>query len=111
MQDIIAELNWRGLIHQTTEQLPQMTAWLSEKSRTVYAGFDPTADSLHVGHLIPLLMLRRFQRAEDELGDTGRILLRPSGTEQVIRVMVEAEDEHTARRLAALVAETVRAQH
>ncbi len=63
MQDIIAELTWRGLIHQTTEPAPQMAAWLAEKPRTVYAGFDPTADSLHVGHLMPLLMLRRFQRA------------------------------------------------
>ena len=40
-----------------------MAAWLNEKPRTVYAGFDPTADSLHVGSLLPLLMLRRFQRA------------------------------------------------
>jgi phosphoglucosamine mutase len=50
-------------------------------------------------------------QAEDELGDTGRILLRPSGTEQMIRVMVEADDERVAHRLATLVAETVRAQH
>jgi tyrosyl-tRNA synthetase len=62
-QSIISELDWRGLIHQTTEPAPQMAAWLNEKPRTVYAGFDPTADSLHVGHLIPLLMLRRFQKA------------------------------------------------
>jgi phosphoglucosamine mutase len=49
------------------------------------------------------------QQVEDELGDTGRILLRPSGTEQMIRVMVEADDEHVAHRLAAHVADKVRA--
>ena len=62
MQDIFSELKWRDLIHQTTadELLP---SWLMEKSRVVYAGFDPTADSLHVGSLLPLMMLRRFQLA------------------------------------------------
>lgn len=49
-------------------------------------------------------------QAEAELGDTGRILLRPSGTEQVVRVMVEAADEDTARQLAVRVAESVSAQ-
>jgi len=60
--DVFAELTWRGLIHQSTdpERLP---AWLAERSRTVYAGFDPTADSLHVGHLMALMILRRFQKA------------------------------------------------
>jgi len=48
--------------------------------------------------------------AEAELGDTGRILLRPSGTEQVVRVMVEAADEDTARILASRVAESVSSQ-
>jgi phosphoglucosamine mutase len=48
--------------------------------------------------------------AEAELGDTGRILLRPSGTEQVVRVMVEAADEDTARQLAVRVAEKVSAE-
>jgi phosphoglucosamine mutase len=48
--------------------------------------------------------------AEAELGDTGRILLRPSGTEQMVRVMVEAADEHTARQLAIRVAESVSEQ-
>ncbi len=62
MQDIFAELTWRGLIHQTTDD-DNLQAWLMAQSRTVYAGFDPTADSLHVGHLLPLTMLRRFQRA------------------------------------------------
>ncbi len=56
------DLNWRGLVHQSTDD-KQLAAWLEEKPRTVYAGFDPTADSLHVGSLMPLLMLRRFQKA------------------------------------------------
>jgi len=62
MPDIFAELTWRELIHQTTdpENLP---GWLAERPRTVYAGFDPTADSLHVGHLMGVMALRRFQRA------------------------------------------------
>lgn len=61
-ENIYADLAWRGLIHQSTdaEHLPK---WLNSDSRTLYAGFDPTADSLHVGHLMALLMLRRFQRA------------------------------------------------
>lgn len=48
--------------------------------------------------------------AEAELGDTGRILLRPSGTEQVVRVMVEAADENTARLVAVRVADSVSGQ-
>ena len=48
--------------------------------------------------------------AEAELGDTGRILLRPSGTEQIVRVMVEAADEDTARQVADRVARSVSAQ-
>ena len=61
IQDIIQELTWRGLIHQATS--PDTIAdWLMEKQRTVYVGFDPTADSLHVGHLVALMNLRRFQQ-------------------------------------------------
>ena len=48
--------------------------------------------------------------AEAQLGDTGRILLRPSGTEQIVRVMVEAADEDTARQVADRVAKSVSAQ-
>jgi phosphoglucosamine mutase len=50
------------------------------------------------------------QQAEHELGDSGRILLRPSGTEQLIRIMVEAADQDIARRLAMRVADSVNAQ-
>ena len=49
-------------------------------------------------------------QAEAELGDTGRILLRASGTEQIVRVMVEATDEDTAREVAARVAKSVSAE-
>ncbi|MGZ8803332.1 MAG: phosphoglucosamine mutase [Mycobacterium sp.] len=49
-------------------------------------------------------------QVEAELGDTGRILLRPSGTEQLVRVMVEAADEDTARQMAVRVAESVSAE-
>lgn len=62
MTDIFADLDWRGLIHQNTDD-EQLPGWLKSASRTVYVGFDPTADSLHVGSLLPLLTLRRFQRA------------------------------------------------
>jgi tyrosyl-tRNA synthetase len=60
--DIFEELSWRGLINQTTDDVA-LQQMLSEKPRVVYAGFDPTADSLHVGHLMALMILRRFQRA------------------------------------------------
>jgi tyrosyl-tRNA synthetase len=62
LSPIIDELRWRELVNQTTddENLPKL---LNEKSRGVYAGFDPTADSLHVGHLMALMILRRFQKA------------------------------------------------
>jgi tyrosyl-tRNA synthetase len=60
MADIYSELSWRGLIHQATD--PQaMPGWLASGGRTLYAGFDPTADSLHIGHLMALMTLRRFQ--------------------------------------------------
>ena len=62
MTDIFEDLKWRGLIHQTTAD-DVLPGWLSSGSRTLYAGFDPTADSLHVGSLLPLMILRRFQKA------------------------------------------------
>ena len=59
--NIIEELQWRTLTHQCTD-LEAVTKEL-ESSTVVYAGFDPTSDSLHVGSLLPLMMLRRFQQA------------------------------------------------
>jgi len=59
---ILDELQWRGLFADCTD-LPALTAKLAAGPTTLYCGFDPTADSLHVGHLVPLLALARFQRA------------------------------------------------
>jgi tyrosyl-tRNA synthetase len=59
---ILDELGWRGLIAQSTD-LEALAAEAQRGTMTVYAGFDPTAPSLHAGHLVPLLALRRFQRA------------------------------------------------
>ncbi|MGB1925542.1 MAG: tyrosine--tRNA ligase [Rubripirellula sp.] len=60
--DLLAELSWRGLIHQCTDQTG-LAKLLSSGSQTVYIGFDPTASSLHVGSMMQLMMLRRFQKA------------------------------------------------
>jgi tyrosyl-tRNA synthetase len=60
--NILDELDWRGLIAQSTDR-DALAAELEAGPITVYSGFDPTAPSLHAGHLIPLLTLRRFQQA------------------------------------------------
>ncbi|MGV0384872.1 tyrosine--tRNA ligase [Corynebacterium sp. 22_2729] len=59
-KNIIDELQWRGLINQSTdlEALKEAT----QDPITLYCGFDPTGSSLHAGHLVPLIMLKRFQQ-------------------------------------------------
>ncbi|MDO8395596.1 MAG: tyrosine--tRNA ligase, partial [Dietzia sp.] len=60
--NILEDLQWRGLIAQSTD-LDALRAHLDEGTVSLYCGFDPTGPSLHAGHLIPLLTLRRFQLA------------------------------------------------
>ncbi|MEC8828280.1 MAG: tyrosine--tRNA ligase, partial [Actinomycetota bacterium] len=60
--DILSDLEARGLIHDTTDG-QALAARLAKGPIVLYCGFDPTADSLHVGNLIGLLTLRRFQLA------------------------------------------------
>src|ERR1043165_7895815 len=60
-EDIIKELDWRGLISQSTD--PELGKKLLAEPYTLYCGFDPTADSLAAHHLISLLNLARFQKA------------------------------------------------
>lgn len=58
---LLKDLQARQLIAQTTA-VEELDAHLSEQPRVLYCGFDPTADSLHLGHLVPLLVLKRFQQ-------------------------------------------------
>ncbi|MBM7543003.1 tyrosine--tRNA ligase [Amphibacillus cookii] len=60
--DIIQDLDMRGLIQQMTDE-EGLKKHLQDDIVTLYCGFDPTADSLHIGHLVPALMLKRFQQA------------------------------------------------
>ncbi len=60
MADFIEELKWRGLIHDFT---PGIQEFLKENQRTAYIGFDPTSDSLHIGSLVPIILLAHLQKS------------------------------------------------
>jgi tyrosyl-tRNA synthetase len=75
MTNAYEELKWRGLVYDHTEQTPEV---LAKEKVTVYNGFDPTADSLHIGNLVPLMVMARLQR----FGHTP-ILLAGGGTGMV----------------------------
>src|SRR3712207_5617958 len=61
LADLLSELRWRGMLHDATPGLEERLARGAPLAG--YNGFDPTADSLHVGHLVPIMGLVRFQRA------------------------------------------------
>ncbi|KRL03622.1 tyrosine--tRNA ligase [Liquorilactobacillus capillatus] len=100
--NIIDELKWRGAINQTSDEkgLKKLT---EEKSIGLYCGVDPTGDSMHIGHLIPFVMLKRFQMAGHRAhiligGGTGSIG-DPSGkkAERVLQSMERVH--HNEQRL------------
>lgn len=62
MTNLLEDLSFRGLIQQMTDE-EGLNKQLNEEKIRLYSGFDPTADSLHIGHLLPILTLRRFQLA------------------------------------------------
>ena len=59
MKNFIEELQWRGMLHDT---MPTTEEHLLEEMRSAYVGFDPTSDSLHIGNLVPIMLLAHFQR-------------------------------------------------
>ena len=81
-KDVLEEFAWRGLISQSTDR-KRLAQHLSAGSKTIYCGFDPTADSLHIGSLVPLLALRRFQECKHRpivlIGGATGLIGDPSG--------------------------------
>ena len=102
---IFTELEVRGLVEQHSGG-EKLRAHLAAGSRTLYCGFDPTADSLHVGHLLPLLTLRRFQAAGHHpllLLGGGTALIGDPSFRNAERPLVSPET--VAARSAALAAQ------
>jgi tyrosyl-tRNA synthetase len=93
--NLIEDLEWRGLINQVTDR-EGLEALLNKESVKLYCGFDPTGDSLHIGHLVPIIMLKRFQKAGHQpialvgggtgmIGDpSGRSTERSLNSEEVV---------------------------
>ncbi len=117
--DIFEDIQWRGLLSDYTrfaesdaaDKAPQLPDLLKQKPVTLYCGFDPTADSLHVGSLVPLIALRRFQLAghhpiavaggaTGSIGDpSGKTAERQLLTADQIRANVEAIKPQLSRLL------------
>ena len=93
--DFIDELKWRGLIHDST---PGIQEYLKGNQRTAYIGFDPTSDSLHIGSLVPMLLLAHFQKSGHQpialLGGATGMIGDPSGKSEERNLM----DEDTLKK-------------
>ena len=92
--ELLADLDARGLIHQSTDPTA-LASWLAGGGRRIYAGFDPTADSLHVGHLVALMLLRRVVRAGHEpvavVGGATGMIGDPSGRSEERNLLSESQ--------------------
>ncbi|MDO4587501.1 MAG: tyrosine--tRNA ligase [Planctomycetia bacterium] len=94
--NVIADMTWRGLLNQITDQ--KIESFLLEKPRTLYTGFDPTADSLHIGHLVAIMNLRRFQKAGHRpialLGGATGMIGDPSGKSEERKLLTVEMVQH-----------------
>ena len=102
--NIIDDLMWRGAINQMTDEegLRQLT---QEKSVSLYCGVDPTGDSMHIGHLIPFMILRRFQLAGHRpvivIGGATGSIGDPSGRISERVLQTKEQVQHNVEKLTA----------
>lgn len=95
MKNFIEELTWRGMIH---DAMPGSEEHLLESMRSAYVGFDPTADSLHIGNLVPIMLLAHFQRCGHKpvalVGGATGMIGDPSGRSDERNLLDEATLRH-----------------
>lgn len=95
MNPLIAELQWRGLIQDI---MPGTKEQLEKEMTTAYIGFDPTADSLHIGSLVPIMLLVHLQRAGHKpialVGGATGMIGDPSGKKEERKLLTEQEVYH-----------------
>lgn len=93
--NFIEELQWRGMIHT---QMPGTEEQLAKEMTAAYVGIDPTADSLHIGHLVSVMMLKHFQRAGHKpialIGGATGMIGDPSGKSAERNLLDEAALRH-----------------
>ena len=100
---LIEDLKWRGLIYQQTDE-EGIEELLNKEQVTLYCGADPTADSLHIGHLLPFLTLRRFQEHGHRpivlIGGGTGMIGDPSGKSEERVLQTESQVEANVKGLS-----------
>ena len=95
MKNLVAELRWRGLVH---DMMPGTEEQLLKEATTVYIGFDPTADSLHIGSLVPIILLRHLRNFGHQpialVGGATGMIGDPSGKSDERNLLDEATLNH-----------------
>ena len=103
--DFIDELTWRGMIHQ---MMPGTQEQLKKEMTTAYLGIDPTADSLHIGHLVGVMMLKHFQRSGHKpialIGGATGMIGDPSMKSQERKLLDEETLRHNQQAIKAQLA-------
>lgn len=100
--NFIEELRWRGMLH---DAMPGTEEYLMEQMRSAYVGFDPTADSLHIGNLVPIMLLAHYQRAGHKpfalVGGATGMIGDPSGKSAERNLLDEATLRHNQEAIKA----------